>query len=86
MKDSSKTKAFSSITFTPATDEATTLSSMFVYNQSGAEMIDESNEANTFEWMAGYASNMITNSTATFLIVVDVKTAGAGTLTIGLAK
>lgn len=86
MKDSSKTKAFSSITFTPATDEATTLSSMFVYNQSGAEMIDESNEANTFEWMAGYASNMITNSTATFLIVVDVETAGAGTFTIGLAK
>ena len=86
MKDSSKTKAFSSITFTPATDEATTLSSMFVYNQSGAEMIDESNEANAFEWMAGYASNMITNSTATFLIVVDVETAGAGTFTIGLAK
>ena len=86
MKDSSTTKAFSSITFTPATDEATTLSSMFVYNQSGAEMIDGSNETNTFAWMAEYASNMITNSTATFLIVVDVETAGAGTFTIGLAK
>lgn len=86
MKDSSKTKAFSSITFTPATDEATTLSSMFVYNQSGAELIDGSNEINTFAWGAGYVSNMITNSTATFLIVVDVETAGAGTFTIGLAK
>ena len=86
MKDSSKTKAFSSITFTPATDEATTLSSMFVYNQSGAELIDGSNEINTFAWTAGYASNMIANNTATFLIVVDVETAGAGTFTIGLAK
>ena len=86
MKDSSTTKAFSSITFTPATGEATTLSSMFVYNQSGAEPIDNSKETNTFEWMAGYASNMIANNTATFLIVVDVETAGAGTFTIGLAK
>ena len=85
MKDSSTTKAFSSITFTPATDGAT-LSSMFVYNESGAKPTDDNNETNTFAWTAQYASNMIANKTATFLIVVDVETAGAGTFTINLAK
>ena len=86
MKDSSTTKAFRSITFTSATGEATSLSSMFVYNQSGAEPIDDNDETNIFAWTTTYVSNSIKNNAATFLIVVDVETAGAGTLTIGLAK
>lgn len=86
MKDSSTTKAFQSITFTSATGEATSLSSMFVYNQSGAEPIDDNDETNIFAWTTTYVSNSIKNNAATFLIVVDVETAGAGTLTIGLAK
>ena len=86
MKDSSATKAFQSITFTSATGEATSLSSMSVYNESGAKPSDDNDEINIFAWTTTYASNSIANKTATFLIVVDVKTAGAGTLTIGLAK
>lgn len=86
MKDSSTTKAFQSITFTSATGEATSLSSMFVYNESGAKPSDDNDETNIFAWTTTYVSNSIANKTATFLIVVDVKTAGAGTLTIGLAK
>ena len=86
MKDSSATKAFQSITFTSATGEATSLSSMSVYNESGAKPSDANEETNIFAWTTTYVSNSIANKTATFLIVVDVKTAGAGTLTIGLAK
>ena len=86
MKDSSTTKAFQSITFTSATGAATSLSSMFVYNESGAKPSDDNNETNIFAWTTTYVSNSIANKTATFLIVVDVETAGAGTLTIGLAK
>ena len=88
MKDSSTTKAFQSITFTSATGEATSLSSMFVYNESGAKPSDDNDETNIFAWTTTYLTNTkaIANNTATFLIVVDVKTAGAGTLTIGLAK
>ena len=86
IKYSSATKAFQSITFTSATGEATSLSSMFVYNESGAAPSDDNEETNIFAWTTTYASNMITNNTATFLIVVDVETAGAGTFTIGLAK
>lgn len=86
MKDSSATKAFQSITFTSATGEATSLSSMSVYNESGAKPSDDNDEINIFAWTTTYVSNSIANKTATFLIVVDVKTAGTGTLTIGLAK
>ena len=86
MKDSSTTKAFQSITFTSATGEATSLSSMSVYNESGAKPSDDNDETNIFAWTTTYVSNSIANKTATFLIVVDVETAGAGTLTIGLAK
>ena len=87
MKDSSTTKAFQSITFTSATGEATSLSSMFVYNESGAKPTDGNKDTtNIFAWEAGYVSNMIKSKTATFLIVVDVETAGAGTFAIGLAK
>ena len=86
MKDSSATKAFQSITFTSATGEATSLSSLFVYNESGAKPSDDNNETNIFAWTTTYVSNSIANKTANFLIVVDVETAGAGTLTIGLAK
>lgn len=86
MKDSSTTKAFQSITFTSATGAATSLSSMFVYNESGAQPSDDNNETNIYAWTTTYVSNSIANKTATFLIVVDVETAGAGTLTIGLAK
>ena len=86
MKDSSATKAFQSITFTSATGEATSLSSMSVYNESGAKPSDDNDETNIFAWTTTYVSNSIANKTANFLIVVDVKTAGTGTLTIGLAK
>lgn len=86
MKDSSTTKAFQSITFTSATGEATSLSSMSVYNESGAKPSDDNDETNIFAWTTTYVSNSIANKTANFLIVVDVETAGAGTLTIGLAK
>ena len=86
MKDSSATKAFQSITFTSATGEATSLSSMFVYNESGAAPTDANKETNIFVWKEAYVSNTIPDKNATFLIVVDVETAGAGTLTIGLAK
>ena len=86
MKDSSTTKAFQSITFTSATGEETSLSSLFVYNESGAKPSDANDETNIFAWPTTYVSNSIANKTATFLIVVDVETAGAGTLTIGLAK
>lgn len=86
MKDSSTTKAFQSITFTSATGEETSLSSLFVYNESGAAPSDANEETNIFAWTTTYVSNSIANKTATFLIVVDVKTAGAGTFTIGLAE
>ena len=86
MKDSSTTKAFQSITFTSATGAATSISSLFVYNESGAAPSDANEETNIFAWTTTYVSNSIANKTATFLIVVDVKTAGAGTLTIGLAE